>query len=282
MTSIAAVPSIHTEKSAPSFDDASKGPATQSNDNRPPVQTAPGQAVTAGSPQDNRPQATYSPVAVPQISSPPIAVTLDGVVFEPTPVTSASVITVDGKPITTPVVELHYRVGSSILPINSPMTVNNMPVAISINAAGSTVLIAGSTATTLPVLAPNIQAAQVSSGVGPAQISTVVADGTTKYVLAGQTLAPGQAVTIGDVPISFTVKDGNTVLVMGSSTTTLTAPLSTTSDWGTSKAPPGVVNGNGNNRPVTTSSKAGADGMRRTHQLLAQLVGVAGVALPLM
>jgi hypothetical protein len=221
-----------------------------------------------GGPQVTRPGAGASvPPYVPiPIVTPPPAITQAGITLQPVPVTSARVTTVDGKPTTVDaIVKFEYVVGSATLTVGKPTTINNVAIALSIDASGSIVLVAGGQTSTLPPPARVSLGAQASGGVQAVSISTAVIQGTTRYILAGQTLAPGQAVTIGDIPISIgTNSGGSTVLVLGSITTTLaSAPTTTGLEWGpSSAATPGIVTGNVPNKPAATSAKSGAEGSR--------------------
>jgi hypothetical protein len=214
----------------------------------------------------------------PRVTPPP-AITQGGVTLRPEPVTLVKVITSDGKATTvSTAVDYHYVLGSATLTVGTT-TINNVVVALSINPAGSTVIVAGGQTTTLPPINQNVQAVQATNAPQAIRVSTTVVDGTTKYVLAGQTLAPGQAITVGNVPISIGTVGSSTVLVMGDVTTTLpiTSP-SGTPEWGASaSATPSIVNGNGNTSPATTSAKADADISRTASWLLTGLVGIAAL-----
>jgi hypothetical protein len=94
------------------------------------------------------------------------------------------------------------------------------------------------------------------------QIATTVVQGTTMYVLAGQTLAPGQPVTVDGITMSINTSGGLTVLAVGTVTTTLNASPNSGSgpDFGPSTAAPlGTIPGNGNAVPAATSTTAGGN-----------------------
>lgn len=265
----APIPSVHTERSESGWE-----VITQS---RPLVIPSPaagphwelstdgfGQQHTNQVPGPGSIPGPYS--AIPVVTPPP-AVTQGGITFTPVPVTSVRVTTVDGKPTTLgSIVNYSYVVGTATIPINSPTTINNVPVAISINAEGSTILVAGGQTTTL---SPAPQAAQAIS------ISTTVVDGTTKYIIGGQTLAPNQAITVGNVPISIGANGRSTVLVMGDLTTTFAA--TTTKDWGPSSvATPGTVSGDGaRNSAAATSAKSTAASAHTQTWAVAKILAIA-------
>jgi hypothetical protein len=235
----------HMEVSTDGFDQTTH--VAPAPDNRPQV-TASGAQVT---------EPPYVPVPVPAVTPPPV-ITQGGVTLRPVAVTSVRVTNVDGKPTTVEAtVNYRYVVGSATLTPGTPATINNVVVALSVDAAGKTVLVAGDTTTTLP--AAPARAAQATTAA--VQIATTVVEGTTKYVLAGQTLAPGQAITVGNIPISIgTAGASQTVLVMGDMTTTLAAGPTTTlqEERGPSSAvTPGVGGGNGPNNPSATTKASG-------------------------
>ena len=232
------------------------------------------------------PQVTNPPVLpVPQVTPPP-AITYGGVTLRPVIVTSVRVVTVDGKPTTvSSIVNYRYVVGSATLQVGAPTTINNVVVALSIDTSGSTILVAGDQTTILPVPAQVLQGGEQTTASSQAfRISTTIVEGTTKYVLAGQTLAPGQAVTVGSIPISIGLQGGSTVLVMGDVTTTFAggaATTTTTPEWGASVAATfGIVSGNGNKQSATTSVSVGAGNSRSKGSLLAKLGGVAVLVWP--
>ncbi|KAJ4990666.1 hypothetical protein SVAN01_03897 [Stagonosporopsis vannaccii] len=185
---------------------------------RPPQVTRP------GGPADRQPQVTTLPTRIITDFPPLAAVTYDGITMQPTLVTRRPTVAApDGAMTTTAKIEFQVAVGSSTLKIGTPITVNNIVVILTTNAAGSTVLHAGDLATTL--LEPTAGDVRTVAGEAPGRLSimTSIVSGTTKYVLAGQTLAPGQPVTISGTPISIATDGDNTVLYVGNKTTTLSA-----------------------------------------------------------
>jgi hypothetical protein len=288
---MAPVPSIHLEKSEDGWQEASQSLVIQTGGQHAPMieVTANGWAIPTAAvvppsytPQVSSPMGWATPlvsspqvVFLPQVTPPP-AITQGGITLRPVPVTSVRVTTVDGKPTTVEaLINYRYVAGSVTLQDGKPMTINNIVVALSINSAGSTVLVAGDQTTTMPPPDRGNQAGQTTGTSSAVTISTTVIEGTTKYVLAGQTLAPGQAITVGGIPISIGTRDGSTVLVMGGSTTTFAGGPTTTSDFGASAAATPGVNA------ATTSAKAGSAPSSRTiSRLLTKLIGLAVLAQP--
>jgi hypothetical protein len=241
--------------------------------NNPPQVTQPG------------PGASVPPYVPIPVVTPPPAITQGGLTLTPVPVTSVRITTVDGKPTTVDaIVNFRYVVGSATLAVGTPTTIDNVPVALSIDRSGSTILVAGGQTTTLLAPARGGQgAAQASSSLQAVSISTTVIDGTTKYVLGGQTLAPGQAVTVGDIPLSIGTSGSATVLVLGDFTTTLLAsvPTTTARDSGGSTAPtPSIATATGPSKPAATSATAAAEALRPISRLLTRLVAFAALAQP--
>jgi hypothetical protein len=239
-----------------------------------PQQTGP---VTGTSPQVTSPPV----VAVPQATPPP-AITYSGITLQPVPVTSVRVLTVDGKPTTvSSVVNYRYVVGSATLQAGSTTTINNVAIAVSINSLGSTVLVAGDLTTTI---SPPAQAMQATSLVQVVKISTTIMDGTTKYLVSGQTLAPGQAVAVNGISISIGVHGRSTVLVMGDVTTTFVGEMITTTstvEWGATLAATfGKVSGSGEKRPAATSTVAGSGQPRAKSWHLSKLVPLLALVPP--
>lgn len=221
-------------------------------------------------------------VPIPVVTPPP-AITQGGLTLQPRPVTSVRVTTVDGKPTTVDaVVNYRYVVGSATLALGKPTTISNIVVALSVDSAGSTVLVAGGQTTTLFPPSRATQAEQASGGLQAVSISTTVIEGTTKYVLASQTLAPGQAVTVGDISLSIGTSGGSTVLVMGDLTTTLVSvPTTTGREWGPSTAPtPGIATGDTPRKPAVTSATAAAEALRPISRLLTRIVALVALAQP--
>ncbi|KAH6234979.1 hypothetical protein HBI42_021150 [Parastagonospora nodorum] len=285
------VPTVHFEQSASGWTAASPRPGAPSSAAGPHFEVSTGSfghpTVRQGDdgPQVTRggPGATVPPYVPIPVVTPPPAITQGGLIFQPVPVTSVRVTTIDGKPTTIDaIVNYEVVVGSTTLAVGSPMTINNIVVALSINPSGSTVLVAGDQTTTLPSPTRATPGAQASGGLQAVSISTTVIQGTTQYILAGQTLAPGQAVTVGDIPISIGTSGGSTVLVMGDKTTTLaSAPASTGLEWGPSTAPmPGIVTGNAPNRPAATSAQAGADASHPMPWVWMRLIAIAALLQP--
>jgi hypothetical protein len=232
-----------------------------------PQVTAPGPKITP------RPY-----VHIPVVTPPP-AITQGGLILQPVPVTSVRVTTIDGRPTTLDAaIDYRYVAGSNTIEVGAPQTINNVVVAMSVDAVGSTILAVGDLTTTLP---PPVRGSQATQAVA---LSTTLIDGTTKYILAGQTLAPGQAITVGNVPISIgTVDGGSTVLVMGSVSTTFSPAGPAMTDFAASApARPGVQSGNGGGgQPAaTTSSNDGAP--RKMGWGLAKMVAVAAFVQPLV
>lgn len=263
-----AVPSIHTERSESGWEvvptsrprvtpTPAAGPHWEQSTNgfgppaTPQVPGAPGPVTEFNT--------RYSPR--PTVQPPPV-VTQGPITFTPVPVTSVRITTVDGKPTTlASTVNWQYVVGTATVPVNSPTMINNVPVAISIDASGNTVFVAGSQSTTLP---PSPQAQGIS-------ISTTVIDGTTKYIIAGQTLAPNQAITVGDVPISIGANGRSTVLVMGDLTTTFSATTTTIS---------GTI-GPGASASATGARSAAASAHTRS-LVLAKILAIAALVRPFL
>jgi hypothetical protein len=240
-------------------------------------------------PQVTTPGANTTPppyVPIPVVTPPPV-ITQGAVTLQPVPVTSVKVTTVDGKP-TTVEAEVNYRyvVGSATLAIGTPTTINNVVIALSLDSSGSTVLVAGDQTTTLPRPARATQAPADSQP--NLEISTTVIEGTTKYILAGQTLAPGQAITIDNIPISIgTVGAGSsTVLVVGDMTTTLpvgpgAATTTSPKEWSTSTAAtPGIVSGNGSNKPAKPSATSSGEPSARATMMSCWLLVAFSALFP--
>lgn len=173
-------------------------------------------------PREGQSQITAKPSKVITEYPPPPAMTHSGVTFEPIVVTHRPTVTLPGGALTTTdSVEYEVKVGSSTLRIGTPVTVNDVVVSLTTDAAGSTVLLAGDMTTTLPRPTAGEVHTVTEDTPGRLNIVTAIVGGTTKYIFAGQTLAPGQPVTIGDTPISVATHDGQTVLYVGDKSTTL-------------------------------------------------------------
>lgn len=187
-----------------------------------PNEALPTQQQPPSKPGEYQPPMTTAPTKIITEYPPPPAVTHNGITIQPTAATRKSTITLpDGVLTMTESVEFQVAVGSSTLNIGTPVTVNNVVVGLSTDAAGSTVLHVGDITTTLPKPAAGAVRTVTEDAPGRLNIVTGVIDGTTKYIFAGQTLAPGQPVTIGDTPISIATSDGKTVLYVGDKSTTL-------------------------------------------------------------
>lgn len=225
--------------------------------------------------KDLRPSQTIAP-AGPQVTNvpsktitdfpPPPVITHDGVTVRPVVVTHKPTVTLpDGVVTTTDQVEFQVAIGSSTLSIGNPITINNVAFVVTTDAAGSTIMHAGDLTTTFP--RPTAGEVRTVSGDTQERLSivTAVVSGTTKYVLAGQTLAPGQPVTIGGTPISITTSGGETVLYVGDKTTTLPAAgdIQTLTDWASiSASTQGTAANTESASAVPTSKKSGCSNLR--------------------
>ncbi|KAH7411939.1 hypothetical protein DE146DRAFT_258794 [Phaeosphaeria sp. MPI-PUGE-AT-0046c] len=262
----APVPSVHTEKSESGWEVVTQKPLETPSQAAGPHWEMSTDGFGPHTNQVPGPGATPGPYTPRPVVTPPPTITQGGIIFTPVPVTSVRVTTVDGQPTTLgSTVNYSYVVGTATIPINSPTIINNVPVMMSIDAAGSTILVTGSQTTKLP---PPPQAAQTI------RISTMVTDGTTKYVIGDQTLAPNQAITIGNVPISIGANGAKTVLVMGDLTTTFAA--TTTKDWGPSSA---ATPGSGS---AATSAKSAAASAHNSSWVLAKILAIAAIVRPLI
>jgi hypothetical protein len=214
-------------------------------------------------PDVEQPQATTTPSKTITDYSPPPAITHDGITAQPIVVTHRPTMTLpNGVLTTTEKVEFQITIGSSTLSIGTPITINDVVVGITTDAAGSTVFTAGDVTTTLPKPSGGEVRTIAVTTPQPLNIVTVAINGTTKYVLAGQTLAPGQPVTVGDTPISITTSDGKTVLYVGDKTATLApdqSAIQTITDWAsTSAGTQGSAVNSGSSAATPTSKKSGA------------------------
>lgn len=225
------------------------------------VQTPP--TTVPGGPQANPPQITTIPSKVITDFPTPPAITHDGITLRPIAVTRKLTVTLPGARLTTTEqVELQIVVGSSTLSIGAPLTVNNVVIGVTTDAAGSTILSAGDMTTTLPK--PTAGEVRTVAADTPEQLNivTAVISGTTKYVLAGQTLAPGQPVTVGDTPISITTSDHKTILFVGDVTTTLAAAesdIQSITDWASVSAGTQGTIANSNSASANpTSTRSGS------------------------
>ncbi|KAF2128794.1 hypothetical protein P153DRAFT_25907 [Dothidotthia symphoricarpi CBS 119687] len=217
-------------------------------------ETEVGAAPTAPRQQNLEPQETEASSGyIIDVALPP-PITHNGVTLRPVPVTSTATVTVGGGFLMpSVVVDVQYAAGSSVLPVGTPVVIENAVIELQTDSSGFTVLVADDTTTTLSTqTVPDVQAAGSTTSIefvestesiksiestksaesitttAPIHISTTVIDGTTEYVFAGQTLAPDHPVTVGDIPISIATKDGSTVLFMGNLTTTFVGGRATT------------------------------------------------------
>jgi hypothetical protein len=130
----------------------------------------------------------------------------------------SQVFTIGDFTATAEATDLRYVVASSTLAVGQSVTVSGTIVALTTDATGATVLVAGDSTTTL---ASPSQAAAMSHDSG---VTTTIVDGMTQYIIESQTLAPGHPVTIDGTPISIATVGNATVLVVGDATTTLSNP----------------------------------------------------------
>ena len=228
-----------------------------------PNEAQPTQQQPPSKPEGDQPTMTTAPTKIITEYPPPPAMTHNGITIQPTAVTRKSTITLpDGALKTTESVEFQVAVGSSTLNIGTPITVDNITVDLTTDAAGSTVLRAGDMTTTLPKPAAGAVRTVTEDTPGRLNIVTGVIDGTTKYIFAGQTLAPGQPVTIGDTPISIAASDGETVLYVGDKSTTLAPDGSVKTLAGSASATRTETQGIGTNTgpagPSASVKKAGS------------------------
>ncbi|KAH6642548.1 hypothetical protein C7974DRAFT_104274 [Boeremia exigua] len=193
------------------------------------------QATAPGRPQSSQARVTTIPSKVITEFPLPPAITHDGVTIQPIAVTHRPTVNApDGSLVTTDDVKFQVVIGSSTLSTDTLITINNVVVGLTSDSAGSTVIHVGDLTTTLPK--PTAGEVRTVARVTPGQLDIVtsIVGGTTKYVIAGQTLAPGQPVTIDDTPISISVDGGITVLHVGDKMATLVAAASDTqilTDW---------------------------------------------------
>ncbi|KAJ4369901.1 hypothetical protein N0V83_005665 [Neocucurbitaria cava] len=206
----------------------------------------------------------------PEITQPPI-LTRHGVTLRPVPVTTMRITINNGITSTLELANYQYMFGSFTLTVGLPVTVDGVVVALRTDSDGSAVLIADDTTTTFSALLQGYQTAQQMNTVNALSISTIIVEGTTKYVFAGQTLSPDQPVTVGDTPISIVVVGNSTILVVGDATTTLHGGLVTeaVTELGPSTAAtPEVATSNDIARPASTSAKAAAGRSKVVGRLL--------------
>lgn len=251
----------HFESSAPAWD-ASKPPSSryvpvEITDDPWTRNVKTPQVTGPGTPVDRQPQVTTVSSRIFTDYPPPAPVTYDGIIIRPTAVTRRPTATAaDGSVTTTEKVEFQVAIGSSTLSVGAAITVNDVVISLTTDAAGSTVLYAGDLTTTLPE--PTAGEVRTIAAQGQLNIVTSVIGGTTEYILAGQTLAPGHPVTLGDTPISIAVNGDRTVLYVGDKATTLAAvdsDVQTTTDRGSPSIRtqlPGVSTGPSSADPTST------------------------------
>jgi hypothetical protein len=282
-TSAMAMPTVHNEKSANGWQtDVEQDPSTPqtSRYNKPHWEVTEDGLSQPTATQISgvvRPVTTGSWYDAPPQNTPPPPLTQAGFTLQPVIVTSTKDTTAqDGQATTSEILDYQYVVDSKTLAINSPITVNNVVLALSTDTSGSTILVADGTTTTLPAPIPTQQQDVPTAP----QIATTVVQGTTMYVLAGQTLAPGQPVTVDGITMSINTSGGSTVLAVGTVTTTLVASPNTRSsaDFGPSTAAPlGTIPGNGDTVPTTTSTTAGANKLNGLDISLRVIVALAAL-----
>ena len=297
----APLPTIHFENSETGWGEATHGPTH--SEAQPTIMASAGGfgsdstglVKETGKPQVPNPPTSPTPAytlpnpspqnAPPRITTPP-AITQGGLTLQPVLVTTMATNLVDGRPVTAIVLNYRYAVGSTTLAIGTPTTIDNVVVALSLGPSGSTILVVGGQTTTL-ASAQITLVAQPSNAAQPVSISATVIGGTTKYILAGQTLAPGQAVTIGNIPISMSTQSGSTILVMGDVTTTFAGgpTIGYATDFAVSAtATPGGITGFTVQKPASASSSAnvGSGNVLTLDRQLARLAAMAALLLPLV
>jgi hypothetical protein len=295
ISSAVAMPTVHVEKSADGWDKTNpQDPSTPESSRYRQIEVSDDswtkdlqtpQTTAQSEPQAAQPPATTLPSKTITDFPPPPAITYDGVTIRPVAVTFKPTVVLEGGVLTTSdQVVFQVAVGSSTLSVGTPITINNMIVGVTVDAAGSTVVNAGDITTTLPKpVAGEVRTVAVTTPES-IEIMTAVFGGTTKYIIDGQTLAPGQPVTIGDTPISITTSSGQTVLIVGNTTTTLAAAgsgVQTITDWATaSAATQGVVVNGISSRATSTSTRSDASTSQRINTVITGLVmGMAVLAI---
>lgn len=148
------------------------------------------------------------------------------------------------------VVNNQYVVGSSTLAPGKPTTIDGTVMVLTTNAAGSTVLVAGTVTTTLPAPSPTSALA----------ITTTVISGTTQYIINSQTLFPGHPINLDGTPMSIIITAGTTILIVGEKTTTISPPYATPASGPTTiiAAATPIVSSTSPG-PTSTSAISGAD-----------------------
>ncbi|KAH7073854.1 hypothetical protein BKA63DRAFT_491810 [Paraphoma chrysanthemicola] len=175
----------HLEKSEGGWEIVTQDPSRPTGiPNSPHVEApinGPNGAVTVVVPSEYIPRVTPAGVTQPRVTPPP-EITQGGVTLRPEPVTRVRVVTYDGKPTTVATaVGYQYVLGSDTIAVGTT-TINNVVVALSIDSAGSTVLVAGGQTTTLPPIPQAIQAAQATDAPQALMVSTTIVDGTTNAI----------------------------------------------------------------------------------------------------
>lgn len=225
---------------------------------------------------------TTSPfyVTSPQITPSPVTMQ-NGLTILPVLVSSLETIADSAAATTTSyVVSYRYVIGSSTLLLNDPMTVNDIVILLSATPSGPTVLIAGDITTTLPAITRSVPVAQSPGLAAPLIVMTTVIEGTSKYVVSGQTLAPGQPVTVGGIAMSISTNSGSTILVVGNYTTTFpgTSATSTAIEWRPSTiVSAGSATFTNIATPAVTSKNTGNDKIRRLDGVLGMLLSVVAL-----
>lgn len=220
----------------------------------------------------------------PEITQPPTIVQ-GGLTLLPIPMTRTRTTSLNGALTTvSEAAGFQYVIDTITVALDAPITVKDVVIAMTTNEVGSTILIAGTMTTTIPGLDPSPRMAQTLAPINGFQVATTVDEGTTKYVLAGQTLAPGRPVTAGGVIISMATTDGSTILVVGDKITTVAGelPSGTSGEWGPSTVPPPGIVPNARVGPTTATTKAAAGRLDALGLPSQFLVAMSALLLSLM
>lgn len=187
----------------------------------------------------------------------------------------SQVFTIGGFTGTAEATDFQFLIGSSTLAIGQSVTVSGTIVALTTDAAGATVLIAGDSTTTL---ASPAQATATSYNSG---VTTTIIDGMTQYIIDSQTLAPGHPVTVDGTTISIATVGSATVLVVGNATTTLGRPTTSgsTDTEGLSVATSGSSAGSGGGAVATAASHTAGTGRFERWDVTALCVFAFGLAV---
>ncbi|ORY02202.1 hypothetical protein BCR34DRAFT_88559 [Clohesyomyces aquaticus] len=110
--------------------------------------------------------------------------------------------------------DFQYTYSSQTLAPGHPITIDGIAVSLTTDSSGSTVVIIGSSSTTLA----DIEQMTLANDL---LVSTTIVSGTTEYLIDSQTLYPGHPVTIRGVPISIITTPDATMLVIGNLTTSI-------------------------------------------------------------